>query len=102
MHLCDIPTNQIHQVEIPTGLPLVYDHKLKRVKLLEDVNESQSLFTKYNFGDSPDLLFKPKSMCAEEFKQVISDVGKSQYGSLDENRERVTSHYDPIIRLRQR
>ena len=30
MHLCDIPIDQIHQVEIPTGLPLVYDKRTRR------------------------------------------------------------------------
>lgn len=25
MHLCEIPTERIHEVEIPTGLPMVYD-----------------------------------------------------------------------------
>eukprot|EP01039_Chlorochromonas_danica_P000424 gene424-458_t len=36
MHLCKIPTSKIHMVEIPTGLPLVYDWKQGKLRLLED------------------------------------------------------------------
>ena len=28
MHLCDIPEDRISEVEIPTGLPLIYDVKI--------------------------------------------------------------------------
>lgn len=101
MHLCDIPTSHIHQVEIPTGLPMIYDPVTKRVRLLEDVNESQPPFTKYNFGNNPDLLFKPADMDPTEFKEIISDSRSSRYGAPSEERERWTNDYDPIIRLRQ-
>jgi hypothetical protein len=36
MHLCDIPVERIHAVEIPTGLPLVYDSTLRRIRLLQE------------------------------------------------------------------
>ena len=36
LHLCEIPPERIHEVEIPTGLPLVFDMKKKCVKLLDD------------------------------------------------------------------
>lgn len=81
-------------------MPLVYDPKIKRVRLLEDVNESQSPFTKYNFGNSPDLLFRPQNMDPDEFREIISDVSSSRYGAPTEDRERSMSDYDPIIRLR--
>ena len=40
MHLCQIPTDKIHLVEIPTGLPLVFDSRLKGIRLLDDGNNS--------------------------------------------------------------
>jgi hypothetical protein len=67
MHLCNIPTNKIHTVEIPTGLPLVYDSRLGCLRLLEDDSLAQSgpgqgqgqqLLAKYNFGTNPELLFQ--------------------------------------------
>ena len=44
LHLCEIPRERIHEVEIPTGLPLVYDMKKKCVKLLDD-GKGESLLT---------------------------------------------------------
>lgn len=80
---------------------MIYDPVTKRVRLLEDVNESQPPFTKYNFGNNPDLLFKPADMDPNEFKEIISDSRSSRYGAPSEERERWTNDYDPIIRLRQ-
>jgi len=73
MHLCDIPKDKIHSVEIPTGLPLVYDSSQRRIRLLQEEtldkvggpertpitsDECKHLIHKYNFGDRPELLFK--------------------------------------------
>jgi 2,3-bisphosphoglycerate-dependent phosphoglycerate mutase len=44
MHLLKIPKEQIVNIEIPTGLPLVFDLRHKCLKLLEGE------FTDYNFG----------------------------------------------------
>lgn len=57
MHLCDIPEDKIHAVEIPTGLPMLYDFKTKRIRLLDDKQE-HTILKRYNFGHDPDLLFK--------------------------------------------
>jgi len=60
MHLCEIPPERIHEVEIPTGLPLVYDSDRKSIQLLDDgTDSSQSPWERYDFGTSPQLLFKP-------------------------------------------
>ena len=57
MHLCDIPIDRIHEVEIPTGLPMVYDHESRRIRLLEDDEVSDPMQT-YDFGSSPELFIK--------------------------------------------
>ena len=54
MHLCDIPTSRIHEVEIPTGLPLIYDASARRIRLLGDEDVPDPLET-YNFGTGRDL-----------------------------------------------
>lgn len=54
MHLCNIPIDRIHEVEIPTGLPMVYDHEARRIRLLEDEDVPRPL-EKYNFGSAPEL-----------------------------------------------
>ncbi len=74
MDLCQIPTSQIHNVEIPTGLPLIFDHRVNRLRLLEDDDDPTNLFLKHNFGASLELLFKPEFMSAEEFNKVIQVV----------------------------
>jgi hypothetical protein len=38
MHLCNIPVDSIHAVEIPTGLPLIYDPRLGKIRLLQEVS----------------------------------------------------------------
>jgi hypothetical protein len=57
MHLCDIPESRISEVEIPTGLPLLYDARHKCIKLLGDGSGVDPL-ARYNFGTAADLLFK--------------------------------------------
>lgn len=58
MHLCDIPEDKISGLEIPNGLPLIYDMNSKCMKLLDDGSGEDPL-EKYNFGASASYLFKP-------------------------------------------
>jgi hypothetical protein len=53
MHLLEIPSDEIINIEIPTGLPLVFDARHRCLKLLE------GNFTSHNFGKSAELLFTP-------------------------------------------
>jgi len=58
MHLCDIPEDRICDVEIPNGLPLIYDVNSRCIKLLDD-GSGRDLTKAYNFGSAVDLLFRP-------------------------------------------
>eukprot|EP00538_Stauroneis_constricta_P004232 CAMPEP_0119572694 /NCGR_PEP_ID=MMETSP1352-20130426/44750_1 /TAXON_ID=265584 /ORGANISM="Stauroneis constricta, Strain CCMP1120" /LENGTH=855 /DNA_ID=CAMNT_0007622381 /DNA_START=144 /DNA_END=2711 /DNA_ORIENTATION=- len=58
MHLCDIPEEQITGLEIPNGLPLIFDVKSKCVKLLDDGTGRDPLEV-YNFGKAAPYLFRP-------------------------------------------
>jgi len=53
MHLLRIPKEEIVNIEIPTGLPLVFDTRHRCLKLLEGE------FTDYNFGKAAQTLFTP-------------------------------------------
>lgn len=53
MHLFNIPEERISEIEIPTGLPLVYDTSSRCLSLLEGD------FSDHNFGASGELLFTP-------------------------------------------
>jgi 2,3-bisphosphoglycerate-dependent phosphoglycerate mutase len=58
MHLCDIPESKITGLEIPNGLPLIYDVRSKCVKLLDDGTGRDPLEV-YNFGSAAEYLFRP-------------------------------------------
>ena len=58
MHLCEIPEEKIAGLEIPNGLPLIYDMNSKCIKLLDD-GSGQDPLEKYNFGTSASYLFRP-------------------------------------------
>ena len=74
MYLCEIPKERISEVEIPTGLPLVYDVKRKCIRLLDDGSGVDPLET-YNFGKGSDeLLFKTCSVVDEDTLLVKSEV----------------------------
>jgi 2,3-bisphosphoglycerate-dependent phosphoglycerate mutase len=103
MHLCDIPIDRIHQVEIPTGLPLVYDSVTRRIRLLEDGLEGSPV-DRYDFGASPELLLKPsvattgvfgKKNKDQKCKSVLCDdefIGKDEKD--DEGNEKMVIHND--------
>lgn len=86
MHLCDIPSERISEVEIPTGLPLIFDVNQKCLRLLDDgkydADPSKAL-KRWNFGTATDLLFKP---CDSNDPDAYCDVDQIP---------------DPIIRLDQ-
>ena len=58
MHLCEIPVDRISELEIPNGLPLIYDVNSRCIKLLDD-GSGRDLMQVYNFGPATDLLFRP-------------------------------------------
>ena len=59
MHLCEIPEDSISGVEIPTGIPMLFDFERRCVRLLDD-GQSPSPRERYNFGTGGDLLFTPR------------------------------------------
>ena len=78
MHLCEIPEDRISEVEIPTGLPLVYDVKRKCIRLLDDGSDANPL-ERYNFGKGgKELLFKACKIIDEDMAlNEIDTVGES-------------------------
>jgi len=60
--LCEIPQEKINELEIPNGLPLIYDVKSKCIKLLDDGSD-ENMLERYNFGKAAPYLFRP---CRDE------------------------------------
>ena len=64
MHLFNIPVARISEIEIPTGLPLVYDVRNRCLRLLEGD------FSMHNFGKSGELLFTPCELPDDVYDDV--------------------------------
>ena len=64
MHLLRIPEEEIINIEIPTGLPLVFDMRHRCLKLLEGE------FSDYNFGTAAELLFTPCEIPDDEYAEL--------------------------------
>ena len=58
MHLCDIPIANISNVEIPTGVPLIYDIAGRCVHLFDD-GQLPKPRDRYDFGAAADVIFRP-------------------------------------------
>ena len=84
-------------MEIPTGLPLVFDLERKCVKLLDDGKRDSNPLVKYNFGTAPDLLFRPCDLSDEDLQVVGGAAVEKDSCYLDETGKLYA--YDPIIRL---
>lgn len=76
MHLCEIPEDKITGLEIPNGLPLIFDIKSKCVKLLDDGSGINPL-DKYNFGSAASYLFRP---CQNEDGSPDEECSISSFG----------------------
>ena len=88
MHLCAIPPENINQIEIPMGVPIVYNLKTKCVQLLDDggYTEFSDPSARYNFGSNPELIFRP---CEADDTECFwsFDSGSRSFA------------FDPLIRL---
>jgi len=88
MHLCDIPQDKITGLEIPNGLPIIFDLRSKCVKLLDDGTGRDPLET-YNFGSAASYLFRPcqnedgspDEECTIQLLDDDSDLSGSWLGS---------------------
>ena len=96
MYLCDIPEDRIAEVEIPTGLPLVYNVEKKCVQLLDDGADLDPV-ERYDFGKSPELLFAPCDIQPDaiDVKEEVEDEALMCFIGADGR----TYSYDPIIRF---
>lgn len=63
MHLFQIPKERISEIEIPTGLPMLYDVNARCLRLLGGKD-----FTDYDFGKSGELLFTPCQLMPADFE----------------------------------
>mmetsp|Transcript_18961 Transcript_18961/g.19081 ORF Transcript_18961/g.19081 Transcript_18961/m.19081 type:complete len:735 (-) Transcript_18961:184-2388(-) len=89
MELCEIPAKKIHELEIPTGVPIIYDVKKKRIRLLDD-GLTPDPIERYNFGEAKSYIFRPcEEDLDDECNQCYLDSGGGAYA------------YDPLIRLPQ-
>jgi 2,3-bisphosphoglycerate-dependent phosphoglycerate mutase len=85
MHLCDIPEEMITQLEIPNGLPLIYDLDSKCLKLLDDGSGIDPL-EKYDFGKAGKYLFQNCSdpdECDITFDGTARKISEEDRATID-------------------
>jgi len=96
MHLCEIPEEEITGLEIPNGLPLIFDVKSKCLKLLDDGTGRDPLEV-YNFGKAAKYLFRPcqnedgtpDEECMVTFDSGINTMTAEDRATLDFIKNRV-------------
>jgi len=91
MHLCDIPESEITGLEIPNGLPIIFDVQSKCVKLLDDGSGVDPL-EKYNFGAAGSYLFKP-CLNDDGSPDEECDISYMSSGGSLSDKERKTLEY---------
>jgi 2,3-bisphosphoglycerate-dependent phosphoglycerate mutase len=98
MHLCEIPEDKITELEIPNGLPIIFDLKSKCVKLLDD-GSNTDLLEKYNFGKAAQYLFRPcqnedgsnDEECQIRFSESDFKLTNEEQATLDRITKRQTT-----------
>jgi len=80
MHLCDIPEEEVTGLEIPNGVPLIFDLKSKCLKLLDD-GSGQDPLDRYEFGRAGKYLFK--NCLIEEECGIDSEPDQMQLSEQD-------------------
>mmetsp|Transcript_9166 Transcript_9166/g.20239 ORF Transcript_9166/g.20239 Transcript_9166/m.20239 type:complete len:519 (+) Transcript_9166:205-1761(+) len=67
MHLCDIPPENMNELHLPNGVPLVYNVRRRCITLLDDGTGRDPLQV-YDFGSAAPFLFKPCELLDEDFE----------------------------------
>ena len=85
MHLCDIPEEKVTELEIPNGLPLIFDLNSRCLKLLDDGSGEDPL-EKYNFGKAGKFLFQnclvPEE-CGLAYDPSVIQLSKEDAATID-------------------
>ena len=85
MHLCDIPEELISQLNIPNGVPLVYDVQSKCLKLLEDADATAAgvhPLSRYDFGPAAEYLFRSPETKQDNLADEQCDIENLSYDAM--------------------
>jgi len=66
MHLCEIPEENMIDLHLPNGVPLIYSVRRKCITLLDDGTGIDPI-DKYDFGSAAKFLFRPCELTEEDF-----------------------------------
>lgn len=77
MELCEIPEEHMNDLNLPNGVPLIYNVKRKCISLLPDGSNEDPL-EKYNFGSAAKYLFRPCEIAEDEDWYEIGQQMKQQ------------------------
>lgn len=66
MHLCEIPEENMIDLNLPNGVPLIYSVRRKCITILDDGSGIDPI-DKYDFGSAAEFLFRPCELTDEDF-----------------------------------
>lgn len=66
MHLCEIPEENMIDLHLPNGVPLIYSVRRKCITILDDGSGIDPI-DKYDFGSAAKFLFRPCELTEEDF-----------------------------------
>lgn len=75
MKLCDIPEEEITNLSIPNGVPLIYNVKSQCIQLLDD-DDGVDPLEKYDFGPATEFLFQPCLIDDYDDEEQFQEVDK--------------------------
>jgi 2,3-bisphosphoglycerate-dependent phosphoglycerate mutase len=81
MELCEIPEENMNDLHLPNGVPLIYNVKRKCISLLDDGSIGDPL-KKYDFGSAAKFLFRPCEIDEEEDWYEIGQKMKKEQAEV--------------------
>jgi len=66
MHLCEIPEENMIDLHLPNGVPLIYSVRRKCISILDDGTGIDPI-EKYDFGSAAKYLFRPCELTEDDF-----------------------------------
>lgn len=84
MELCEIPEENMNDLHLPNGVPLIYNVKRKCISLLpEDDDNDVDVLKKYDFGSAAKFLFRPCEIGEDEDWYEIGQKIKQKKQMVD-------------------
>eukprot|EP00551_Chaetoceros_affinis_P005348 CAMPEP_0203662630 /NCGR_PEP_ID=MMETSP0090-20130426/529_1 /ASSEMBLY_ACC=CAM_ASM_001088 /TAXON_ID=426623 /ORGANISM="Chaetoceros affinis, Strain CCMP159" /LENGTH=786 /DNA_ID=CAMNT_0050525445 /DNA_START=40 /DNA_END=2400 /DNA_ORIENTATION=- len=90
MELCEIPEENMNDLHLPNGVPLIYNVRRKCISLLDDGSGEDPL-EKYDFGSAAKYLFRPCEIDEDEDWYEVGQQMKQKQKQVQEQEQAMIS-----------